>query len=112
MYRAGSEHCLVPHARRTSNAWERLRGLLGRAPLDNGEGLLIEPCPSVHTCGMAYALDIAFLDRTLRVVHRVSRLPPWRFAGCGKAYATLELPPGALEAANIAVGDVLEWRAV
>lgn len=112
LYRAGSERCLVPRARRTASAWERLRGLLGRPPLARGEGLLIEPCPSIHTVGMGYPIDIAFLDRTLRVVHRVSSLPPWRFAGCARAYAALELSAGALDAAGIAVGDQLEWRGV
>lgn len=112
VFRAGSERCLVPQARRTATTWERLRGLLGRPPLARGEGLLIAPCPSVHTVGMGYPIDIAFLDRTLRVVHRVCALPPWRFAGCARAYAALELSAGALDEAGIVVGDLLEWRGV
>lgn len=110
LYRTGSGDCLVPEARCTTNSWERLRGLLGRPPLGAGQGLLIDPCPSVHTIGMRYALDLAFLDPQWRVLSLVRELPPLRFAGCAKARATLELPPGALAAAGIAAGDVLEWR--
>jgi len=110
LYRAGSADCLVPEARCTTNAWERMRGLLGRPPLAAGQGLLIDPCPSVHTIGMRYPLDLAFLDPQWRVLGMVHKLPPLRFAGRADARATLELPPGALAAAGIAAGDVLEWR--
>ncbi len=110
IYRAGSGECLVPAATRTTNAWERMRGLLGRPPLATGEGLLIDRCPSVHTVGMRYAIDLAFLDRGWRVLGMVHALGPLRFAGRTGARATLELPPGALDKAGIATGDVLEWR--
>ena len=110
LFRAGSNDCLVPEASLTASTWERMRGLLGRPPLRNGQGLLIDPCPSVHTFGMRYSLDLAFLDSRWRVLKLVRELPPLRWAGCAKARATLELPPGALAAAGIAAGDVLEWR--
>ncbi len=112
LYRAADQRCIVPKAKRTASAWERMRGLLGRPALQVGEGLLIDPCPSVHTVGMSYPLDLAFLDASLRVVKLVATLPPWRFAACAQARATLELPPGALAAQQLAVGDVLEWRAI
>jgi uncharacterized protein len=110
LYRAGSGDCLVPEASCTTTAWERMRGLLGRPALRAGQALLIDPCPSVHTIGMRYPLDLAFLDPHWRVLRLVHELPPLRFAACASARATLELPPGALDAAGIAAGDVLEWR--
>lgn len=110
LFRAGSDDCLVPEASLTASTWERMRGLLGRPALRRGQGLVIDPCPSVHTFGMGYALDIAFLDSRWRVLKLVRELPPLRWAGCASARATLELPPGALDAAGIAAGDVLEWR--
>ncbi len=110
LFRAGSNDCLVPEASLTATTWERMRGLLGRPALRAGEGLVIDPCPSVHTFGMGYPLDLAFLDSRWRVLKLVRELPPLRWAGCARARATLELPPGALAAAGIAAGDVLEWR--
>jgi uncharacterized membrane protein (UPF0127 family) len=110
LYRAGSNDCLVPEASLTATAWERMRGLLGKPALRAGQGLIIDPCPSVHTFGMGYPLDLAFLDSRWRVLKLVRELPPLRWAGCAAARATLELPPGMLDAAGIATGDVLEWR--
>ena len=40
----------------------RLVGLLGTAAIAEGEGLWIVPCRSVHTLGMRYPIDVAFLD--------------------------------------------------
>ncbi len=95
---------------KTANAWERLRGLLGRPPLIAGQALLIDPCPSVHTLGMAYPLDLVFLDPHYRVLKLVSRLSPLRWSGCPGARATLELSPGALETLALSKGDTLQWR--
>jgi uncharacterized membrane protein (UPF0127 family) len=102
--------CVLPHVARTSNAWDRLRGLLGRPRLQAGEGLLIDPCPSVHTIGMSYALDLVFLDADFRLLEQVSELQPLRWAGCKRARATLELAPGTLNLLALQPGDLLEWR--
>ncbi|MFP3949099.1 MAG: DUF192 domain-containing protein, partial [Longimicrobiales bacterium] len=42
--------------------WERCRGLLARPRITTGEGLLLLECASVHTVGMTYPIDVAFLD--------------------------------------------------
>jgi len=110
VYRAGS--CLLPQVNRTTNAWDRLRGLLGRPPLQIGAGLLIDPCPSVHTFWMSYPLDLIFLDAEFRLLKQVSALKPWRWANCNGARATLELAPGSLAQLALAPGDKLEWRPV
>lgn len=110
IYRAGSDTCLVPLAWKTANAWERLRGLLARPPLTAGQALLIDPCPSVHTLGMRYALDLVFLGPDFHVLKQVSRLRPLRWAGCPGARATLELAPGTLATLGLNTGDPLQWR--
>ena len=110
MYRRGGA-CIVARVMRTSNPWDRLRGLLGRAPLQAGEGLLITPCASVHTLGMGYALDLVFLDGDGRVRKLVTGLAPLRMAACPGAAMTLELAGGALRQMRLQVGEVLEWRA-
>jgi len=103
--------CVVGEAWKTTTAWDRMRGLLGRPELTQTQGLLIEPCAAVHTIGMRYSLDLVFLDRQLRVKKTVRRLPPWRWAACAGAHSTLELAPGALDSAALKPGDALEWRA-
>jgi uncharacterized membrane protein (UPF0127 family)/Flp pilus assembly protein TadG len=93
----------------TGNFVERMRGLLARPPLVFGEALLIRPCSSVHTIGMAYALDLVYLDRAGRVIRLVEHLVPGRFDIAFGAAAVLELPAGSLARLGIAVGQRYEW---
>jgi uncharacterized membrane protein (UPF0127 family) len=110
VYDTGAGRCLVPRVWRAVSAWEKMRGLLGRPPLADGEGLLIDTCSMVHTFGMRYRLDLAFLDPQGRVCKLVAALPPARCAGSLAADATLELAPGALERLQLKVGDRLAWK--
>ena len=74
--------------------FQRLRGLLGRSPSWLGVGgvLLLAPCDSIHTWGMRYAIDVAFLDGHGRVLESVRRLPPRRRLRCPGARVVLERP--------------------
>lgn len=101
--------------------WERLRGLLGTS-LDEASGeaaliekyldlgaqkekerglgckrstaepVLIEHCNSIHTFGMRYAIDVAFVDKNSKVVHAKRALLPNRFLSCRKARCVIERP--------------------
>jgi len=90
--------------------WLRLRGLLHRPHLEAEEGLLLLDCPSIHTFGMRYPIDVAFLDSEGRVVRCLERLTPWRvgLGGAGSVHA-LELAAGRLRRTGTALGDVLRW---
>ena len=70
---------------------ERLRGLAWRRR-PASYGLLIERCRSVHTFGMAYRLDLVWLDGEGRAVRVDRAVGPFRVKGCRKARAVLELP--------------------
>jgi uncharacterized membrane protein (UPF0127 family) len=88
--------------------WRRAVGLLGRTSLDDDEGLLLRPCSSVHTLGMRFAIDVAFLDSGGKVVTASPQLRPGAWARGGRhAHATLELPTGRLAATGTRVGDTL-----
>ena len=90
--------------------WHRLRGLLARPPLRQGEGLLLLECGSVHTAGMGHPIDVAFLDADGTVVRSIAALAPWRvgLGGTGAVHA-LELPAGRLEETGTVAGDRLRW---
>ena len=88
----------------------RVRGLLGRARLPAGEGLLLRPAPAVHTWFMRFAIDVVFLDRDLVVLKVRHEMRPWRMARCKRAHAVLELPAGQAGLLEIAPGDRLEAR--
>jgi hypothetical protein len=113
IYAAGKDALqppLLPRVWRARSAWERLRGLLGRRPLAGDEALLLERCASVHTFGMGYPIDLAFLDREGRVLRIVAAVKPRRVALRPGARATLEMAAGAAAALGLRPGDRLEWR--
>ncbi len=89
---------------------DRRRGLLGTSSLTEGEGLLILPCRSVHTLGMAYSIDVLFMAGDGRVVKAVRGLRPGRATWpVPAARMALELPAGTIEASGTLPGDRLEF---
>jgi uncharacterized membrane protein (UPF0127 family) len=104
------QELLVEHAWRADTALTRARGLLGRPPLQTGQGLVITPCSSIHTFGMQYDLDIVFLDFADRIVKLVCHLGKWRMAMSARARWTLELRAGEAARLNLKLGDELNWR--
>ncbi|WP_232834451.1 DUF192 domain-containing protein [Rhodoferax ferrireducens] len=90
--------------RRADNFISRLGGLLIRAPLQSGQGLLLVPCASVHTAFMRYAIDVVFLDRAGLVLKIAPHVRPWRMAACAGAHQTLELVAGDASHLRLAVG--------
>lgn len=71
----------------------RLVGLLGTRPTDaRARPLLLTPCPSVHTLGMAYPLDVALLDRDGSVVGSWRGLGPGRVVRVPGACSAIERP--------------------
>lgn len=84
---------------------QRLLGLLGQEGLAPGEGLLIVPCNSVHTCFMRYPIDVAFMDCRGVVLALAQNLRPWRVRACWGAWAALELPAGSIGRMSIVPGD-------
>ncbi len=86
----------------------RMRGLLGRRPLREGEGLLLAPCNGIHTFGMRYAIDVIFLDRAGRVARAARRVVPGRMIPFVRGAArAIELPAGTLDCVEITEGDEL-----
>ena len=91
---------------------QRRQGLLGRDSLPEGSALIIAPCSAVHTFFMRFAIDIAFVARDGRVIKVRSAVRPWRLAVSIRAFAVVELPPGALARSNTVPGDTLICRAI
>ncbi|MGH2963068.1 MAG: DUF192 domain-containing protein [Solirubrobacterales bacterium] len=81
--------------RRVRVADRPLARLLGLALLNResaGPGLLIPRCRSIHTFGMRFPLDLAFLDRDGAVISLRTSVRPGRVALEPRAAAVLELP--------------------
>jgi len=88
----------------------RARGLLGRDGIEGA--LILERTRSVHSFGMRFAIDVAFLGRDLEVVD-ITHLVPWRVALPRRRGRTvLEAQSGAFERWALQCGDRLELRGV
>ena len=88
----------------------RLKGLLGRDGLPEGEGLHIDPCNSIHMFFMRFPIDVAFLDPGGKVVRAVHSIKPWRATKVYfDAHSALELPAGTLARTAVQEGDVLRF---
>lgn len=95
--------------------WKRMKGLLGRPHRDffEGKGLWLRPSQGIHTIGMAFPIDVAYLDSQGCVLRLYHRLAPFRVAAVMiSARSVLELPPGTLSRTRTEIGDRLEIRCV
>ncbi len=97
---------LVEDGSVAASPWARLRGLLGRPPLQPGQGLLLRGEKAIHTVGMGYPIDVLFLDRSGRVVQLYHSMVPLRASPyVWRAADVLELPPGTLTRTGTVQGD-------
>jgi uncharacterized membrane protein (UPF0127 family) len=100
---------LVERGQVADTLWSKLRGLLGHAPLESGEGLLLKGENAIHTVGMSFAIDVLFLDRKGRVVHMMQGLPPMRASPMiWRGRDVLELPSGKINETGTVPGDQIE----
>ncbi|AWT47776.1 MULTISPECIES: DUF192 domain-containing protein [Streptomyces] len=80
----------------------RTRGLLGRESVDGA--LLLSPANSVHTFRMRMPIDVAYLDRRLRVI-AVRTMRPGRLGAPRlRARHVLEAEAGAMAGWGVRVG--------
>ncbi|HKC60369.1 MAG TPA: DUF192 domain-containing protein [Myxococcales bacterium] len=102
---------LADRVERAERVLDRMRGLLGRAALGDGEALAIAPCGSIHTFFMKFEIDAVFLDRRGRVVRALPGLRPWRATRFHlRAEQVVELPAGTLERTGTREGDELAFE--
>ncbi len=93
--------------------WSRGRGLLGRAALKPGQGLVIVPARAVHCIGMAFPIDVLHLDHQGRVLRVVPNLRPYRFGPLvWRSHYVVELPAGSTLAAMTSPGDVVALQPI
>lgn len=94
---------------RLTGFFPRALGLLARRSLSADEGVWLTSCRAIHTIGMAYAIDVVFIDGSGRVLRTCRNVPPNKFAlRCVRAAAVIELRGGALDRVAVNCGDQLE----
>ncbi|MEU2395852.1 DUF192 domain-containing protein, partial [Streptomyces sp. NPDC007369] len=81
----------------------RTRGLLGRDGIAGA--LLLTPAASVHTFGMRFAIDVAYLDRDLRVIALTTMAPGRLGLPRLRSRHVLEAEAGAMAAWGLRAGS-------
>ncbi|MEU9856748.1 DUF192 domain-containing protein [Streptomyces sp. NPDC047974] len=83
----------------------RRRGLLGRDGIAGA--MLLTPANSVHTLGMRFPIDVAYLDRRLRVLAVVTMRPGRLGLPRPRARHVLEAEAGAMAEWGVRAGTRL-----
>ncbi|MFF0970023.1 DUF192 domain-containing protein [Streptomyces sp. NPDC003703] len=86
----------------------RTKGLLGRDRVDGA--LLLSPAGSVHTFGMRVPIDVAYLDRRLRVLAVVTMRPGRLGLPRLRSRHVLEAAAGAMAGWGLRAGVRVEVR--
>ena len=87
---------------------ERRHGLLGRDSIEGA--LVIAPCRWIHTIGMKFPIDVAYLDpdgvvvKTIQMQRYRMGIPVWN------ARSVIEAEAGAFGRWGLRVGDQIEIR--
>ena len=86
----------------------RRRGLLGRDDIEGA--FILRPCRQVHTFGMRFAIDVAFVDE-LGIVRRMVTMATQRVSRpvVGGAFV-IEARAGAFARWDLRVGDQVEVK--
>ncbi len=71
-----------------------MRGLGGLEALPPGHALLLDPCRSIHTVPMRFALDLVWLDRNCGVVRFDENVRRFRAKTCLRARSVVEATAG------------------
>ena len=85
----------------------RAVGLLSRASLPEGEGLVFPRCNSIHTWFMRFPIDVIFV-RQGRILRVVPEVPPGRVLLAWGADTTIELPAGTIARTSTTQGQALQ----
>lgn len=88
--------------------FSRLIGLLGRKGLENGQGIVLKPCNSIHTCFMRFSIDAVFISKDFKVLKIVKNMKAWKFSPIVlKSLYTLEVAAGTIQ--DLDVGDEIKF---
>lgn len=86
----------------------RLKGLLGKDNLREGQGLKIEPCSSIHTMGMKFPIDVVFVNKDHKIVHIIKDMKPYRLSPIiPKSFYVIETFGGTISNENLEIGDLI-----
>jgi len=103
---------LLEDAMVADTMFARMKGLIGRSGLESGQGMVLKPANSVHTFGMKFAIDVAFIDRRGRVLRLLKEMVPGRLGPIVLgSVCVVEAAAGEFAKAGLKEGDLLSFGA-
>ena len=109
VYNTTRSSCLGERIGIADTSLRRMVGLLGKRSLEPGCGLYIVPSQAIHTIGMAFPIDVVFVDRKHCVVGVRECVRPFRLTRVfWRALGVIELPPGTIRDSRTQLGDQLK----
>ena len=100
---------LASTAEDARGAWRSFKGLMFKASIPDGYGLVFRPARGIHTNFMRFPIDLIYFDRDNRVTKVRPAMAPWRWDFTSAA-GVIEMNPGSADRANIQPGDQLVFE--
>jgi len=111
LYDLTRQTCIVDRLEIAADARSRARGLIGHAPLEAGQGMLIRPCRWIHMFGMGFPIDVLYVNKHWTVVAATENLGVNRIdRPVLRAQFVVEMKAGDIRRSGVQVGDRLELR--
>lgn len=89
--------------------FHRIKGLIGRKLLLPGQGIILEPCNSIHTFFMRFPIDVLFVNREYRIIELIPDFCPNRISLIyWRSAKVIELPAGKIKSTNTQLQDCLK----
>lgn len=90
-----NDKVICQRMKKAKSAYARMKGLMFTSSFneDDFDGLMLEPCNSIHSFFMKMQFHAVFLDKQNSIVKILKSMKPWRFSRMYlKANKVLELP--------------------
>lgn len=88
----------------------RLKGLLGRTGLEEGEGIILTPCSAIHCLGMKFPIDVVFMDKDKKVIWIRENMEPGSIEIKKSCVYVLEVGAGVIARKRVQIGHQLEFQ--
>lgn len=80
-----------------STFFQRLKGLMFEKSFGDKDGVMLDPCNSIHNFFVKFPIDVIFLDKKNRIVKIIRGFKPWRISFIYlRSKKVLELPLGTI----------------
>ena len=104
-----TDEVILNHVEIADTFYKRFKGLMGRRRLEEGNGMKINPCNSIHCFFMKIPIDVLFVSKDHVVVKVISDMKPWKISPLVRGAQYVIEANGNELSGKIGAGDRLEY---